>query len=105
MTLEEENWQETIADNAHHNEQWCFASIAQIKVNVCPLFLEQNATCVTQTKKKVSVWDFQGSDSRGHKVSGTRFVGEDDPTLCPKSAFLELENALSETNSTEEPIC
>lgn len=60
---------------------------------------------VLHRQKKVNVWDFQVSDSRGHKVPVIRFVGEDDPTLCPKSAFLELENALSETNSTEEPIC
>lgn len=39
MNLEEENWQETTAADAHHNERWCFDSIAQIKANVCPLFL------------------------------------------------------------------
>lgn len=72
MTLEEENWQETIADNAHHNEQWCFASIAQIKVNVCPLFLEQNATCVTQTKKKKSV----SGTSKAQILEGTRYQGQ-----------------------------
>lgn len=39
MNLEEENWQETVADSAHHNEQWCSDAIVQIKANACPLLL------------------------------------------------------------------
>lgn len=39
MNLEEENWQEITADDAPHNEQRCFDSVAQIKANVHPLFL------------------------------------------------------------------
>lgn len=52
MNLEEENWQETIADDTRHNEQWCFGSIAQIKANVYPLFLQQEATHIIQSEKK-----------------------------------------------------
>lgn len=41
-------------------------------------------------EEKINVWDFQGSISRGHKVQMKKFIGDNDPTLSPKSVFFTI---------------